>query len=158
MALRTFQQSSVVHAPVEDVWQRVTDLSGINDELMPLVRMRLPRALRGATVETVPVGVPLGRVRLLYLGFLPLDHDALTITELEPGSHFQEVSTMLSMRRWEHRRELRPTGGGTEVTDTVGFEPRVPGLAAALEPVLRRLFAHRHRRLARQFPGPSGLR
>lgn len=152
MALRTFRQTSVVAAPVDVVWERITDFAGINHELMPLMWMRVPRAHRDTTVTTVPLGVPIGRVWIFYLGFLPLDYDRLMLTELQPGSHFQEVSTMLSMRRWEHRRELRPVEDGrTEVTDTIGFEPRLTFLAGALEPVLRRVFAHRHRRLGRHF-------
>ncbi|MFC5730160.1 MULTISPECIES: hypothetical protein [Nocardioides] len=152
MTFRVFEQSSVVGAPSDLVWQRITDFTGVNHELMPVMRMRVPRRHRDATVTTVPVGEPLGRVWILYLGFLPLDYDDLMLTELQPGSHFQEVSTMLSMRRWEHRRELRPIDAGrTEVTDTVGFEPRLTFLAPGLEPVLRRIFAHRHRRLARHF-------
>ena len=154
MALRTFQQTSVVAAAPDVVWERITDFACINTELMPLMRMRVPRAHRGTTVATVPVGTSLGRVWIYYLGFLPLDYDRLTLTELEPGSHFQEVSTMLSMRRWEHRRELRPLDAGhTEVTDTIGFEPRIRFLARVLEPVVRHLFAHRHRRLVRHFGG-----
>ncbi|PWN02520.1 hypothetical protein DJ010_12350 [Nocardioides silvaticus] len=154
MAFRTFQQTSVVAAGTDMVWERITDFAGINEELMPLMRMRVPRAHRGTTVANVPVGASLGRVWIFYLGFLPLDYDRLTLTELEPGSHFQEVSTMLSMRRWEHRRELRRLDDGrTEVTDTIGFEPRIRFLAGLLEPVVRHLFAHRHRRLVRHFGG-----
>lgn len=152
MRLRSFQHSSVVHAPIEAVWSRVTDFAGINDELMPLMRMRVPPGLRGASIETVPLGVPLGRAWLLVLGFLPLEYDDLMLTEVEAGVYFQEVSTMASMRRWEHRRELRAEPGGrTRVTDAVGFEPRVPAVGGAMEPVVRGLFAHRHRRLARHF-------
>lgn len=154
MSFRTFRQTSVVGAPADAVWQRITSFEGINGELMPVMRMRAPRAHRDAMVATVPVGVPLGRAWIFYLGFLPLDYDDLMLTELEPGSHFQEVSTMLSMRRWEHRRELRAVDGGrTEVTDTIGFEPRLPMLAGAIEPVLRRIFIHRHRRLSQYFAG-----
>lgn len=154
MSTGTFQQTSVVEAPRGAVWRRVTDFAGINHELMPLMRMVVPLGHRDTTVAEVEVGVPLGRAWILYLGFLPLDYDDLMLTELEPGSHFQEVSTMLSMRRWEHRRELRDLGGDrTEVRDTLRFEPRVPFLAPLLEPVLRRVFAHRHRRLARHFAG-----
>jgi ligand-binding SRPBCC domain-containing protein len=151
MTFRTFQQTSVVTAPVDTVWQRVTDFAGINHELMPVMRMRVPRTHRNTTVASVPVGVPLGKAWIFYLGFLPLDYDELMLTELEQGSYFQEVSTMLSMRRWEHRRELRAVDGGTEVTDTIGFDPRLSFLGGLLESVLRRVFAHRHRRLCGHF-------
>lgn len=148
MGVRTIRRTSVIDARSEDVWARVTHEAGINHELMPLMRMRFPRHLRDGSIATAPVGEPLGRARIFYLGFLPLDYDDLVLTEVVLGSRFQEVSTMLSMRRWEHRRELRDLGGGrTEVSDTVGFEPRLPVLGLVLEPVVRALFAHRHRRL-----------
>lgn len=152
MSVRTFRQTSTISAPLDAVWRRVTDFEGINDELMPLMRMRVPTGLRDATVDTVPLGVPLGRSWIFYLGFLPLEYDDLMVTELVPRSHFQEVSTMASMRRWTHRRELVAVDAGhTEVTDVVGFEPRLAVLAGPLEPVIRRLFVHRHRQLARHF-------
>ncbi|GGU10311.1 hypothetical protein [Nocardioides albus] len=152
MTLRIVRQTSTVAAPLDAVWRRVTDFEGINDELMPLMRMRVPAGIRDTAMDTVPLGVPLGRSWLFYLGFLPLDYDDLMVTELVPGSHFQEVSTMASMRRWTHRRELYAVDAGhTEVTDVVGFEPRFAALARPLEPVVRCLFVHRHRRLARHF-------
>lgn len=152
MSAHIVRQTSIIAAPIDVIWQRVTEFEGINDELMPVMRMRAPAGLRGTTIDTVPLGVPLGRSWLFYLGVLPLDYDDLVITELVPRSHFQEVSTMASMRRWTHRRELDAVDAGhTEVTDVVGFEPRLAALARPLEPVVRGLFAHRHRRLARHF-------
>jgi len=152
MSVRTFRHTSTIAAPLDEVWRRVTDFEGINDELMPVMRMRVPPGLRDATIDTVPLGVPLGRSWIFYLGFLPLEYDDLVITELAPGSHFQEASSMASMRRWTHRRELHAVDADrTEVTDVVGFEPWLPLLASPLEPVIRRLFVHRHRQLARHF-------
>ncbi|HYG94520.1 MAG TPA: hypothetical protein VD859_13140 [Nocardioides sp.] len=148
----TVIRTSVVPAPSALVWERVTNFAGVNHELMPFVRMVVPRHRRGTTVDDAPVGKRLGRFWMLYLGVLPLDYDDLTLTELVPGSHFQEVSTMLTMRRWEHRRELRPLGAGrTEVTDTVRFEPRLPLVGGAVAVLVGRLFSHRHRRLVGWF-------
>ena len=152
--MRTLVRTSVVPTSSDVVWERVTDFAGVNHELMPFVRMVVPRERRGTTVDDAPVGRRLGRFWMLYLGFLPLDYDDLTLTELVPGSHFQEVSTMLTMRRWEHRRELRPLGPErTEVTDTVRFEPRLPLLGGVAAFLVGRLFSHRHRRLVRSFTG-----
>lgn len=149
---RSFGQSSVINASRDAVWERIASFDGINAELMPYMRMTVPREHAATTIDTVPVGQSLGRAWIFYGGFLPLDYDALTLTELVPGSHFQEISTMASMRRWEHRRELEAVGEqATRVTDTIGFEPRISALAPLVEPLLRRIFAHRHRRLAAYF-------
>jgi ligand-binding SRPBCC domain-containing protein len=153
MAARTFECTSMVPARIDEVWARVVTPEGINDEMRPWMTMSMPRAASGLTIETVPVGRPLGRAWLRLLGVLPLDYDHLTIAELEPGRRFHEVSTMLSMRRWEHERTLTPVGDETEASDRITFEPRlpVPGLTALLARVLGAFFAHRHRRLVRHF-------
>lgn len=79
-----------------------------------------------------------------------MDYDDLTIVGLEPGRSFHEKSTMLSASRWEHERVLTPLEGRTQVHDRLTFVSRLP--AAGLHTgIVRRLFAHRHRRLARHF-------
>ena len=155
MAVRAFERTSRVPAGIDEVWARVVTPEGINDEMRPWMTMTMPRGTDGLTVETVPVGRPLGRAWLRLFGVVPFDYDHLTIAELEPGRGFHEVSTMLSMRRWEHERTLTVVGDETEVRDRITFEPRlpVPGLAAVLARVLRAFFGHRHRRLNRHFSG-----
>ncbi|AQA24045.1 hypothetical protein BTZ20_3868 [Rhodococcus sp. MTM3W5.2] len=44
---RTFERTSVVEAPREAVWARIVTPHGINDEMMPLLRMAMPRGARG---------------------------------------------------------------------------------------------------------------
>lgn len=96
---------------------------------------------------------------MLLFGVLPVEYDALTIAEIAPGRRFHEKSSMLTMRRWEHERTLTPAGPGrTRVHDRLTMELRVPlsrlpyGNELARQ-IVTRLFAHRHRRLARGFVG-----
>ncbi|MGV9710052.1 hypothetical protein ACWDTI_05255 [Gordonia sp. NPDC003424] len=145
---------SEVAASSEAVWDRVASMAGINDELMPYMRMVLPRRHRGKTLADIEVGVPVGRVWLLYGGVLPIDWDDLTIVDLTPGVGFREESSMATMTTWTHDRRLasRPNRG-TEVTDVLEFRPRLPlrPLTPILEWFVGHLFRHRHRRLARYF-------
>lgn len=145
-------RSSVVPAPRERVWDRVTTPEGIADEFRPLLTMTVPPGLRGATVADVRPGQPLGRAWIVLGGVLPVEFDDLVVVDLDPPHHFQERSSLGSCRVWEHRRELDDLGDGTtRVTDTLRAWPR----ALVPRPVARRvigaLFAHRHRRLARAF-------
>ncbi|MFW0787611.1 hypothetical protein AAFP35_24205 [Gordonia sp. CPCC 206044] len=145
---------SVVAARPDEVWERVVTPEGINDELMPYMRMMLPRRHRGITVADVTPGTSLGRVWIFYLGVLPLDWDRMTIAELEPGRGFVEVSSMASMRIWRHERTLTERGtDGTEVIDRLRFTPRLLLRPASplLEWFIGHLFEHRHRRLAKYF-------
>ena len=142
-----------VPASAAAVWERVIHPDGINDEMRPWITMRLPCGASGLTVETIPVGQPIGRAWLRLFGLIPFDFDHLTVVELEAGVRFLERSTMLSMRRWEHERTLTPVAGGTQVHDRVTLQPRlpIPGLGALLARVVDAFFKHRHRRLQKYF-------
>lgn len=151
--LHRITHRSVVDAPGDLVWQRVTEAAGINDELMPYLRMVFPRRYRGMSIADLPTGRRVGRIPLLYGGILPLDYDDLTLESVTPGTAFSERSTMASMAVWHHDRTLTGVAGGTEVRDELAFRARL--LLRPFTPLLvrliRYLFAHRHRRLAAYF-------
>jgi ligand-binding SRPBCC domain-containing protein len=150
-----FSVSSIVPAPPDVVWQRVASFEGVNHELMPIVRMTAPHAMRRIDPAVVPLGRRWFRSWILLFGVVPLDYDDLLIRSIEPGRGFHEDSTMLSQRRWVHRRRLAPAGDGTRITDDVEFEPRLPGIGRPLAVVFRAVFRHRHRRLAAFFARPG---
>jgi ligand-binding SRPBCC domain-containing protein len=148
------EKKSFIAAPPEDVWNLITRPEGINYELAPLMRMTVPKQLKGKTIHDVELGKRVCRSWFLLFGFLPFDYDDIVITEREHGQRFRETSSMFSIRFWEHERTLRPTEEGTELTDRVTFELRrpfsaIPGMKQLVVMVLSFLFNHRHRRLAR---------
>ena len=125
--MQTVEQSSVVAAPADDVWGRAVSEEGINDELRPILRMTMPRALRGKTIDDVEVGVPLGRSWILLFGLIPVDYDDLCLAELEAGHRFLERSSTLTMRPWQHERTVEAVDPGScRVTDRLTFELRRP--------------------------------
>ncbi len=154
MTPRVVEQTSDVAAPIDAVWDRVISPEGINDEMRPWLTMSMPRGAEDLTIDTVELGVPLGRAWIRLFGLLPIDYDHLSIAALEPGRSFHEKSTMLSMRSWQHERTLTPvTDAVTRVHDRITFEPRVllrPS-AGLFRRVFAAFFAHRHRRLRRHF-------
>jgi hypothetical protein len=143
----------------ERAWADATTEEGVNDELRPLMRMTMPKAFKGKRIDEVEVGERIGRSWVLLFGFIPFDYDDLCLVELEPGRRFLERSQMLSMRMWQHEREVTPVGTGEcEISDRVAFELRrplawIPGMSRVAVAVIRRVFAHRHRRLAARY-GP----
>jgi ligand-binding SRPBCC domain-containing protein len=151
-----FEVRTTISARADEVWRRVTTPAGINDELMPIVRMTIPGPMRGRTIADVAAGSHLGRNWLLFLGLVPFDYDDIGIAELEPGRRFVERSSMLSVKSWEHERTVAPNHDGCELRDRVAFDLRgllavVPGLDHGLRFLLRALFRHRHRRVVRYF-------
>lgn len=140
---------SVVPAPRDVVWARVASVDGIQHELLPWLLMVMPRGTEHLDATTLPVGQPLGKAWLRLFSVLPVEYDDLTVVALEQGRRFHEVSTMLTQRRWEHERTLSDVPGGTLVHDRLVLEPRLAHGAALSRLVVRFLFRHRHRRLAR---------
>ena len=149
------ERRSRLDAPAEAVWDRVITPAGINHELMPLMRMTVPRGVEALDPATVPMGERLFRSWILLFGFIPFDYDDIGLVSFDPGRGFHERSTMFTQRVWEHVRTLEPDGEGCVVTDRLRFEPR----AAVPVPVVRGLvaatFAHRHRRLRGYFGGAA---
>ena len=146
---------SDLSAPPEVVWRHATSMEGVNEELMPLLRMTVPAGLAGAGIDTLPAGRRAGRSWLLLFGWLPVDYDDLTIAEHGPGRRFLERSTMLTQSVWEHERTVEPVEGGCRLVDTVQWHGRLPGLGALYRLAVPVLFGHRHRRLRRRFGVPS---
>lgn len=149
----SFEVSSRIATPAEEVWAFATTAAGINEELMPIARMTVPRGL-GGDFGLADVVAPrrLGRSWLLLGGLIPFDWDDIGIERIGPGFSFSERSTMLSQRAWHHDRTVEPFGDGAcTVTDQIHFVPRVPLLAPLLRPIFLRTFRHRHRRLHRRF-------
>jgi ligand-binding SRPBCC domain-containing protein len=142
------ERTTEVPAPAADVWARVTSMEGVNHELRPWMRMTVPRAARGLTLDTVELNRPVGRSWVLALGVIPFDYDKVTLVERGPGLRFLERSPMGSMRLWQHERVVEPRGDDAcAVTDRLTFEPRIPGSRRLVRRIIERIFAHRHRRL-----------
>lgn len=150
----TFERRSALAVSAAAAWSRVTTPQGINDELFPWLHMTVPAALRGRSIDQLPLGRCLGRSWLLVLGVLPVDFDDITLAEVGPGFRFKETSRMLGIRTWTHERTIRDISGGCEVHDKLTFELRspmlwLPGWPRVIGGVLKFLFRHRHARLAR---------
>lgn len=146
------RRASILRAPADAVWARVTTFAGINDELRPLMRMTAPREVREGGLSAVTLGERVCRSWILAGGVLPVEYDDLVLVELEDG-RFLERSSMLTQAAWEHERTVAPHPDGALVTDRVTFTPR-RGVPAALSTrMVAFTFAHRHHRLQRRFSG-----
>ena len=151
----TVSASVRLAAAPDDVWAWVTTPEGINDEFTPWMRMTIPRPFRDASIADLEAPVTLGRSWVLAFGIVPFDWDVLHLAEIGERS-FRERSTMLSATWWHHDRRVEADGDGSVVHDDLAFELRrplrwVPGSARLHRAVIGRIFAHRHRRLARRF-------
>jgi len=150
-------ETSLLAAPPAAVWERIASMTGVNAELMPIVRMTFPRDYERLDTSAIDAGKPLFRSVLLLFGVLPIDVHWVALAKLDPGVGFLECSSSLLQRRWIHERHLEPQGDGTRIRDRVYFECRVPVLGAVLAPIVRAIFRHRHERLRRHFGRGSAV-
>ncbi|SCK21383.1 hypothetical protein [Vogesella sp. LIG4] len=134
-------------APAHEVWQRAISVSGIRDEMFPWLRMSLPAGVLPAEADNLQ----LGRCWLWLFGCLPVECDRLGLQRLRMLS-FDERSSMLSQRRWWHRRRVVPLDASScELVDRVAFVPRWRGLLPLSRRLVYLIFVWRHRRLARRY-------
>lgn|SRR5581483_1256049 len=147
----SFEIATDLASPPDVVWEYVTSIGGVNGELLPLLRMTVPRRLRDATLDDLPIGKRAGRSWILLFGLIPVDYDDLTIANRGPGHRFCEESTMLTQSRWTHERSVGPSATGSRVTDRLTWQGRTFLLGAMYRAVIPIIFGHRHRRLRKRF-------
>lgn len=134
-------RSGLTASPAE-VWQWISSFRGVATEMRPLLRMSVPRGIRGLAELDLTPGQPLFFSWLLLFGILPVDWSKLTLIEIEDGRGFIEQSPMGSMRMWRHERRIEPAERGCAIIDRLTFEPRFAAPVVAW--FVRRFFAHRH--------------
>ncbi|MBI1320751.1 MAG: hypothetical protein GC168_17645 [Candidatus Hydrogenedens sp.] len=149
---RPIELASDLAADGAAVWQHAGSMPGVNQELMPLVRMTYPAGAESLEGIDVPLGETLFSSVLLLGGVLPFDVHFLRLLSVESGRGFDEHSSSLMHSDWLHTRTLESLpGGGCRVRDAVDFMPRLPFLKPLLVPVVRAVFRWRHRRLRKKF-------
>lgn len=147
-------ERSRLAATPADVWERVSSREGIQAELRPIAAIAFPEGWAGLDATCINDERPLFRCRLLLFGVIPVDLHDFGFPMIEPGHGFVERSSSLMHRTWVHERALSPAQGGTELTDRVYYQCRVPPLGPLMQPILRAVFRHRHRQLRRFFNRP----
>src|ERR1700736_103640 len=66
--VHAFDIATDLAAPPEVLWRHATGVDGVNNELIPLMRMTMPRGLREATLDQLPLGERAGRSWVLLFG------------------------------------------------------------------------------------------
>ena len=108
-------------------------------------------ALLARLAAYLPLGEVAFRSWMLLFGVLPVEYDDLTLVELVPGQHFAEVSRMLAVKEWRHRRSVTPEGSGCVLRDEIALTPRWRLLGPVQAWMFRLVFRRRHRVLRRLF-------
>jgi ligand-binding SRPBCC domain-containing protein len=145
-----FDIASRLDASTEEVWERISTPTGINDELWP-IRMSFPSD--AISLNDVERGAEQFQSMVTLGGILPIDRHTFGLEAIRPGRFFHEVSTSWLMKRWVHIRRVEESESGAILRDHIEGTTRIPRLGTILAPIYRSIFARRHRRLRRRFGG-----
>ncbi|GHB57106.1 hypothetical protein GCM10010377_55200 [Streptomyces viridiviolaceus] len=138
----------------QELWTNVTSMSGVNLELLPYMRMTLPRELRrDPSIRQVPLGSSLGKSWIFLGGLLPIDFDDIVIAEREEGRRFLERSTTSCTKVWQHERIIDEIPGGARLTDRLSYllRPHMRPVRAPFRRAMGGLFTHRHRKVQQHY-------
>jgi len=125
--MATIDVSRTVAAPVETVWDVVTDLRGMS-EFTRFRRVELER-------EGDPPPNGLGAIRVMHLVGPPVREQ---IVAFEPPRRFAyRLLSGIPVKDHVGTIELEPAGEGTRMSYVLETTPKVPVVGSALIPVIR---------------------
>ncbi|MGY6707458.1 MAG: hypothetical protein ACXIVF_03945 [Rhizobiaceae bacterium] len=133
-------------ATQEEVWEWITSIDGILAEMRPYLRMTAPEGIRSLNDLDISPGVPMFRSHVFLFGVIPFGHSDMTLVEIDPGHGFVEQSSMGSMEKWRHERQIKLAPGNPAavlLVDELTFRPRFA--RPVVRWFIRRLFEHRHK-------------
>lgn len=125
------------------------DMAAVNAELGPWIKMTVPAPWHHRPIVQWPTETALFNSWILLFGVLPIDKHRFYLHSTNKATGFDERSTSIINKRWQHTRTAHPGNYGCTLTDTVTFESRLPFVAALLTPVYRLVFQRRHHYLRR---------
>jgi len=137
---------SKLHSSAECVWEWITSIEGISDEMWPYFRMSVPRGIRSLTDLEIKLGEPMFRSYFFLFGILSIDFSDMTLVDLDSGRGFFEQSPMGSMKLWRHERRIVPPisdSGGVLLIDELTFRPRL--VRRLVGWFIKQVFTHRHK-------------
>ena len=149
---------STLSATRDEVWRSVSTMKGVNFELHPYVHMTSPPEHQSLPHALIP-GDVVFRSWLLMFGLVPFDRHSLALELVDEGHRFVENSSSWLQRRWQHERVLADVPPAhCSVTDRLTIEPRLALAKPLVGVIVRKLFKHRHRRLAERFGATQAMR
>jgi hypothetical protein len=101
--VHAFDIATDLAAPPEVLWRHATGVDGVNNELIPLMRMTIPRGLREATLDQLPLGERAGRSWVPLFG--PLCCSATPPPAAQRRKRREVDSTTCRRRRTRHPEE-----------------------------------------------------
>lgn len=138
----------------ELVSRELLTMEGVNYELLLLVKMSAPTKWYNQKITEWPLGTELFTSTILLFGLFPVDLHRFKLKDINCNG-FQEESSSLVNREWNHKRTITTQDSGCIVADVVEYVPKISLLGKLMKPVYKAIFSHRHKRLKAKYGGSS---
>jgi hypothetical protein len=153
-----FALTTSLACSAQALWFAISHMDQINYELAPYLAMTAPARAREQSIEDLALGELAFVSVILLFKVLPIDLHFLKLQERREGVGFVESSSSLANALWRHERFISastPDAASCSITDRISFRSRIRGFDRLILPLVRALFAHRHRKLLARF-GAAG--
>jgi len=154
--MATYERSSVVDAPFEEVWAFHSTLDGLERLTPDWVGLRVEsvEGPDGDDPDTLVAGTT-ATISVRPLGVGPRQRVETHIVERErdaDAGHFVDEFSGGPFARWRHTHRFEAVEGGTEITDHIEYALRGGAIGRVLSPLavvgFAPAFRDRHRRTA----------
>jgi len=146
--LQQINIQSLLNIEKQKLWKDIWNFENINKELAPFVRMTPPSiSLDEIDVHSIPLNQKLFDSYIFLFWIVPVDIHHFKLKNITEFESFEETSTSLLVKQWNHTRKLESKDQKTLLTDTITFQHRISLLSKFTFPVYKKIFQHRHKYL-----------
>ena len=93
----SFKFQTTVLAPIEEVWEWIISVKGIQKEMMPYFKMTFPKGINTIKDIKIDLGKRLFHSHIYLFGFLLYGVDDITLIDYTKNKGFIEQSPMTSI-------------------------------------------------------------
>ena len=145
-----FECTSELRVGAERLRRDAFTMEGVNFELFPIIKMTSPNNYSDKSILEWPKNERIFTSVLLLGCFIPIDCHSFKFVNIEKDG-FEECSSTLMNRGWNHKRTIVDAGKTSLVIDKVSYQSRAPLIGALMKPVYTYIFEHRHKRLRSKY-------
>jgi hypothetical protein len=146
----SFKTETQLAVSVNELAHDSLNMSGVNYELGPLLKMSAPDNWQSKPITDWPTNQNLFISTILLLGLIPIDRHYFNFKTIDSFG-FNENSKSLMNKLWSHERKIKSNGSGSVITDVIIYKSKLGILGNLFMPIYKALFKHRHNRLRAKY-------
>lgn len=146
----SFELETQFPISADELAQSTLNMSGVNYELAPLLKMTAPKTWQSTNITDWPTNKNLFGSNILLLGIIPIDRHYFKFETID-RSGFKEISKSIINAQWCHERLIKNIGSGSVIKDVITYQSKLVFLGAFLKPIYKAIFKHRHNRLRTKY-------